>query len=172
MKLKKPCELISPLRCTNKINNINMKPSIFLKSAFFSALFFFVLTVLSCNCDGSILTAHTWVLEKYGPKGSLLDAIDPATTTPPGLGEVTLLFSNNQVSGKDGCNAYNGQYSLNNCTLGVTGLQVTLMHCGQPIMAQAGAYSAILKDVKTFRWKNDRLELCTEDDRILIFRKK
>ncbi len=149
-----------------------MKPSFFLKTTFFSALFLFLITLLSCNCDGSILTAHTWVLEKYGPKGSLLDAIDPSTTTPPGLGEVTLLFSNNQVSGKDGCNAYNGIYSLNNCNLSITGLQATLMFCGQPIMAQAGAYSGILKDVKTFRWKNGRLRLCSADDRVLIFRKK
>ncbi|GJM35500.1 MAG: hypothetical protein DHS20C18_45010 [Saprospiraceae bacterium] len=127
---------------------------------------------MACNCDPATLVNNTWVLTDYGPENATIPALDPAAATPPGNGVVTLSFNGNKVNGKDGCNTYFGVFSQSGCSFSVDSINTTLILCQQDIMTQANAYMTILQAAETFSTKNDKLKLCTGDDRVLIYRKQ
>ena len=127
-------------------------------------------TLASCACDAPTMVSNTWVLEKYGPKNALTPVLDPAPA--PGSGVITLSFDGTNVNGSDGCNNYFGSYTQSDCDLSVGNLNTTLIACSPGIMSQASAYTTILRAVTTFRTKTNQLKLCTDDGRLLIFKKQ
>jgi heat shock protein HslJ len=147
-----------------------MKLSNFLKPVFYFISISALLTIAACDCDDATLVTTTWVLTDYGPKNATVPVLDPAP--PPGTGEITLSFSGINVNGKDGCNFYFSVYSQNGCAFSVGNINTTLIACSPEIMTQASTYLDILKAVGTFRTSNNKLKLCTGDDRVLIFRKQ
>ena len=125
----------------------------------------------ACNCDRSKLVSNTWVLTDYGPKDATVAVLEPSPTFP-GTGEITLSFSGNNVNGKDGCNSYFDVFSQSACAFSVDSLKSTLIACSPEIMTQASTYLGILNSVEKFNTANNKLKLCTADDRILIYRKQ
>jgi len=148
-----------------------MKKSVLSNLFFWVISIFALLTIAACHCDESVLVSNTWVLEKYGPEDVLVDVLHPGAP-PPGSGIITLGFDGDQVKGSDGCNSYFGPFSQSGCDFSPGTLSSTLILCFDDIKTQEDAYMDILGDVKTFSTKNGQLKLCTDDNRVLIYRKE
>lgn len=73
---------------------------------------------------------------------------------------VTLSFTDGNLGGNDGCNSYGGSYASDGATLSV-GEEIisTMMACEQPIMDQASAFIAALKQTASFTIEGEQLAL-------------
>jgi hypothetical protein len=154
-----------------------MKISILFKIVFYLFFFPIIFIIAGCNCDSQTLRYNTWILTHYGPKSNPIPVLDPLTTTPPGLGDITLRFIGwNDIKGSDGCNIgcndYFAGFSSSLCGCSVNNLEFRVGSCSQDVNIQASSYLDILEDVKTYGTRNGNLKLYTSDDRILIFGKK
>ena len=69
------------------------------------------------------------------------------------------------VSGKSGCNTYNGPYTVNGNQIKIGPLASTMMACGDPpgIMEQEQQFLAALGTAATYQIENNVLELRTAD---------
>ena len=69
------------------------------------------------------------------------------------------------VSGKSGCNTYNGPYTVNGNQIKIGPLASTMMACGDPagIMDQEQQYLTALGTAATYQIENNVLELRTSD---------
>ncbi len=86
-----------------------------------------------------------WSLQAYGTPGKRVLVLAGTQVTAQFIGE------GGRVAGTAGCNAYFGEYSVENCTLHI-GEQIatTKMSCAAPIIQQEQNYLALLKQAGTF----------------------
>ncbi len=129
-----------------------------------------------CNCDLPRLTAHNWVLEKYGPESA------PVNVIPGASPEIMLILdNNNRFSGNDGCNQFNGKYyciskiSLTNekCNIQFDSMISTAIACLDPnINKQATAIQDLLQKAGIYEVSDVSLVLRTGDKQVLIYRKQ
>lgn len=99
-----------------------------------------------------------------GPPDALADTSWSLQTLngQPVLAEpaVTLTFADGQVGGTDGCNSFSASYTVNGEKITVDSNMVsTMMACADPIMQQAGAYTAALMQAATFKIDGQTLTL-------------
>lgn len=94
--------------------------------------------------DSPDLDGTNWELTGYG---------DPDNLTPPVDGsQITLEFTDGQVSGNASCNSYSGSYTLDGSRLTIGELATTLMAClDDDIMAQEAAYTNLLTTAGAFQ---------------------
>jgi heat shock protein HslJ len=109
-----------------------------------------------------------WSLISYADRKGNQVAVLPDT-------EITILFTQNQVNGKTGCNRFFGIYQLREQRLTLIEAGITELFCMEPdgIMEQENTYVATLASVASFSIVNKRLQLIDEQGRtILIFRRR
>lgn len=80
---------------------------------------------------------------------------------------VTVNFSADRVSGSDGCNRFNGAYTLDGMNLTFGPLAGTLMACPEPIMQQADSFQKALANAKSFKVGEGQLTLLDADNKEL-----
>lgn len=107
--------------------------------------------VLAACAKGAALPSGTWNLVSLN--GS---AVIPDT-------ELTIEFSDGQVAGSSGCNAFGGAYTQNGSDLQFGEMATTLMAClDTGVMEQESAYLAALQAVTTFSADENSLTLSGE----------
>lgn len=70
---------------------------------------------------------------------------------------ITLLFQDDRISGKSGCNRYFADYKINGNDVTVGKAASTMMACPEPIMKQERDYLDQLSQVKSYAIKNEAL---------------
>lgn len=93
------------------------------------------------------LDGTVWVLSTLGDAPAL-----------PGT-EVTLSLEGGAMSGTDGCNRYRGNYTAEGGSFTAGAMATTMMACPEPVMAQAAAYSAALREATGFAVDGGHLAL-------------
>jgi heat shock protein HslJ len=109
------------------------------------------------------LEGNNWTLIEYQT------AAGQRQQVPAGM-EVTVVFKNNQVSGKAACNNYNGSYSVSgqNLTFGL--LSTTMMACPPAVMTVEAQYLQNMAAVKTYTIAGSTLTLHnTAGETILVY---
>jgi len=82
---------------------------------------------------------------------------------------VTAVFSaDGKLSGNDGCNNYNGTYTLDGDKITIGPIATTRMACEQAIMDQETAYLNALAKAATYTLGKDSLELRDVDGALLV----
>lgn len=73
--------------------------------------------------------------------------------------EITLSFSDGQVSGNSGCNSFGGSYTVKGDKIQFSQLASTMMACMEPegIMEQEQIILQYLNQAKTYRFEDGRL---------------
>ncbi len=109
------------------------------------------LTLAACAPANS-LDGTVWVLAELGGEPALDDTL------------VTLIISEDEIGGIDGCNHYSAEAEVGHGTFVLTSpITSTLMACEQPIMDQANAFSVALTEAAAYRIQNDQLVLLNAD---------
>jgi len=109
------------------------------------------------------LTGTNWLLE------SLVDG--DAVSSPLDGGEIDLVLEEGgRLTGTDGCNAFNGEYTLEGGTLGVGPLAQTRKLCEPDVMTQADHITTVLGTDVTFSIDGDQLTLTGADALGLVYR--
>lgn len=103
------------------------------------------------------LAGTAWKLVTLNGEPALADA------------EVTLSFTEAEVSGNAGCNSYSGGYSLDGSTLAFTPLISTMMACEGPLMDQESAFFAALQASESVSVEDGQLTLSAADGQSLVF---
>ncbi|HSQ26791.1 MAG TPA: META domain-containing protein [Anaerolineales bacterium] len=134
------------------------------------ALGFMLLSILLVACSGSAnpgtsageaaLTDTTWKL-------FAIDKRKPIEAP----NEITLTFSDGQVSGNSGCNSFGGSYSVNGDNIQFSQLASTMMACMEPegIMEQEQIILQYLNQAKTYRFEDGRLVIVVSDQETLTY---
>jgi heat shock protein HslJ len=92
------------------------------------------------------------------------------TVTAPPTPTITLNFdSNGRVGGSDGCNQYQGSYTISGSAFKISGdLMGTMMACPDDIETRAGNYREALSRAATFELENSQLRLSDAAGRLLV----
>lgn len=134
------------------------------------ALSFMILAILLAACSGSAnpvppsgeaaLADTTWKL-------FAIDKRKPVEAP----NEITLTFSDGQVSGNSGCNSFGGSYSVNGDKIQFSQLASTMMACMEPegIMEQEQVILQYLNQVQTYRFEDGKLVLVVSDQETLTY---
>jgi heat shock protein HslJ len=112
------------------------------------------------------LDTTTWVLHRYGERGSLAPVL-------PGT-EVTLIVDRQQgrLAGNAGCNSYFAGIRVDGARLAVSDVGATKKFCGQPdgVMHQETRYLETLRTAERYRIRGNRLRIIAARDHLLVFR--
>jgi len=83
---------------------------------------------------------------------------------------ITLLFSEDTISGSGGCNHYEGSYEISGDSLVLTDLFWTEMGCMEPagILEQETDYLLTLNEGGKLQWVDDRLEFHNKSGEITL----
>lgn len=85
----------------------------------------------------------------------------------PGV-QVTLNFEKDTFNGSDGCNQYNGSYTVDGEKISVAeNIAATMMACEEPIMAQSSAYIAALRQAAVYKVTDQQLILLDANSKTL-----
>lgn len=80
---------------------------------------------------------------------------------------VTLQFEDGRVSGSDGCNRFSGGYTVAGSALEISPqMATTMMACEPHVSEQAQAFVSALKNTRSRRTQDGRLELLAADGRL------
>jgi len=104
-----------------------------------------------------------WMLE------SLVDG-DAVSSVIADMEIDLLLEGGGAISGTDGCNRFNGTYTLDGDSLEVGPLAQTRMACSEEINAQAALIVSVLSQPTTVTISGDSLELTAADGSGLVYR--
>jgi heat shock protein HslJ len=82
--------------------------------------------------------------------------------------QVTLNFANDRFNGTDGCNQYNGSYTVagEKITVGEN-IAATMMACEEPVAKQAAAYIVALRQAAVYKITGQQLTLLDADSKAL-----
>jgi heat shock protein HslJ len=115
---------------------------------------------------------------RYDQPASLLGANWVATMINNGRGgvaslvagsEVTALFNAmGQITGKGGCNNYNGPFTTSGSTIKIGPVASTMMACAEDVLAQEMAYFKALENSATYTIQGDKLELRAADGALQV----
>ncbi|MBC7870379.1 MAG: META domain-containing protein [Chitinophagaceae bacterium] len=108
------------------------------------------------NADATLggLAGVTWTLLTYG--GS--DAPQPVIVEAP----ITVVFTEEGMSGSGGCNSYGGIFQYDNNNLTFSDIFSTQIACAEPILAQEMAYFSALSTARTYEIIDDQLQIFYE----------
>ena len=85
----------------------------------------------------------------------------------PGV-QVTLNFEKDTFNGSDGCNQYNGSYTVDGEKISVAeNIAATMMACEEPIMAQSSTYIAALRQAAVYKVTDQQLILLDANSKTL-----
>jgi heat shock protein HslJ len=73
-----------------------------------------------------------------------------------------------QISGKGGCNNYNGPFTTQDKTIKIGPVASTMMACEEAVMAQEMAYFKALENSATYEIRGDKLELRSADGALQV----
>jgi heat shock protein HslJ len=114
---------------------------------FLFAMSFFAL--VGCSAAGSSLDGTQWRLTEW-----TLSSLNPADFN------ITAKFTNGEVAGSSGVNAYSGPYRLGPGSAFSLGQAAgTLMAGSEPAMRAEAAYLTLLAQAKSYKVTNGRLTL-------------
>lgn len=117
----------------------------------------------SASSDTQPLQGTSWVLDQLNGNELIPDS------------EITLQFSEDEISGSAGCNTYNAEYEAgSDGSLSIPEVARTAMDCPSPegILDQEAAYLEALWTAATYQITNDKLEIRNGEDTVtLIFSK-
>jgi heat shock protein HslJ len=83
--------------------------------------------------------------------------------------EVNAMFkTNGQISGKGGCNNYNGPFTTEGATIKIGPVASTMMACAEDVMAQELAFFNALQNSATYTIQGDKLELRAADGALQV----
>jgi heat shock protein HslJ len=101
------------------------------------------------TAESDALAGTSWTLLEMNGQAAITDTI------------VTLNFSTDgRISGSDGCNSYNGTYTVAGDSLTFPQpIATTLMACPEPIMSQASAYQQVLSQTTLYKTGEGQLKL-------------
>jgi heat shock protein HslJ len=117
---------------------------------------------------GSIAATTTVSLEGTPWKMvSYLDSKGQTIQALPGS-EVTAMFQDGKVAGKDGCNQYAGTYKVTGNVLTVKLGPSTLMACDPKIMDQAQGYAAALSSSATYQITGKQLQITNGGGKVAV----
>jgi heat shock protein HslJ len=148
------------LKITNPINKTVLILSIFI-------------AISSLQCNREKLLYQSWILEQYGPEGTLVNVTFPSSGDTPVKKEIKLnLAENGKFSGNDGCNSLMGNFtSGKGRKIQFSHITSTLMMCRQEVMSQSRAMMSIFKNVSKYKVTDTSLLLLTENKEMLKYRK-
>lgn len=108
------------------------------------------------NTDPTLggLAGVTWTLLTYS--GS--DAPQPVIVEAP----ITVVFTEEGMSGSGGCNSYGGIFQYDNNNLTFSDIFSTQIACAEPILAQEMAYFLALSTARTYEIIDDQLQIFYE----------
>jgi heat shock protein HslJ len=107
-----------------------------------------VLVVLVACTAANPLDNSSWVLVSLADR-----PLAPETT-------ITMDLEDGRIHGTDGCNRYNGAYTIRGDRWSVgKEIATTLMACPEPIMEQAQAYMAALAEASRYKLDGEQLTL-------------
>ena len=93
-------------------------------------------------------------------------------STPANPAKITLRVDGDEVSGQTGCNTYSGTWMRSQGTLEVGDTKFTVDKCFAPqVTLKANKYRSILPHVTTLTSDGETMELTTDDNRSLFFKK-
>ena len=107
-----------------------------------------------------------WELKAYGYEETLQDVLNETF--------VTVFFDeeNATVSGSGGCNNYTADYTIEADKLSVSAFSSTEMYCQfEGIMQQEEAFFMLLSEAVNYHYPDERLQIKSEDDQMLILEK-
>lgn len=81
---------------------------------------------------------------------------------------ITLLFQDDRISGKSGCNRYFADYKVNGNDVTVGKTASTMMACPEPIMKQERDYLEQLSQVKSYAIENEALHLRNDTGEVVL----
>ncbi|MRG97150.1 META domain-containing protein [Polyangium spumosum] len=84
--------------------------------------------------------------------------------------EISARFSGGTVSGRAGCNAYNGSYEAGGGVVTIPGVGLTRMRCFSPrgVMEQEQSYVRALQEARTYFLQRNRLFFRNSDGAVVI----
>jgi heat shock protein HslJ len=117
---------------------------------------------------GTIAATTTVSLE--GTPWKMVSYLDSKGQTVPALPntEVTAMFQDGKVAGKDGCNQYTGTYKATGNVLTVKLGASTMMACEPKIMDQAQGYTAALSSSATYQITGKQLQITNGGGKVAV----
>jgi heat shock protein HslJ len=102
------------------------------------------------------LTGRTWNVTGFnnGRQG----VVSPIISSP-----ITLSFADGRVSGRTGCNTFNGSYTQQGNTIRIGTIAATRMMCAQDVMAQEREFLKALESAVRWDVQGDRLDMHRAD---------
>jgi len=98
---------------------------------------------------------------------SYLDSKGQTVQALPGT-EVTAMFQDGRVAGKDGCNQYAGAYKVTGNVLTIKLGPSTMMACEPQIMTQAQGYAAALSSSATYQITGKQLKITNGGGKVAV----
>jgi heat shock protein HslJ len=84
--------------------------------------------------------------------------------------ELTIRFSDGQISGSSGCNSFGGSYKISRQKLTTSSMVSTMMACVDPgLMDQEQAFLGYLQDSPSFKLSAGQLQIIRSDGKVLTF---
>lgn len=120
--------------------------------------------VLPAVEPGLPLQGTNWLLSSY------FDGVGAMRAVIEGS-EVTAVFgADNKLSGKAGCNTYNGDYTASGTSLSIGAVTATNIACGDPpgIMEQEQTYINLLSTAATYTTTSDSLEIRNSQGQLIL----
>jgi heat shock protein HslJ len=117
---------------------------------------------------GSVAATTTVTLE--GTQWQMVSYLDSKGQTVPALPnvEVTAMFQDGKVAGRDGCNQYAGTYKADGNLLTIRLGPSTMMACDPKIMEQAQGYLAALSSSATFQITGKQLLITNGGGKVAV----
>src|SRR5215813_6808186 len=102
------------------------------------------------------LTGRTWNVTGYNNGRQAV--VSPIVGSP-----ISLSFAEGRVSGRTGCNNFNGPYTLQGNTIKIGPLAATRMMCAQDVMAQEREFLKALESAVRWNVQGNRLDMHRAD---------
>ena len=112
-----------------------------------SILFLCPLLAMTATKPPESLDGSAWLLAELPPESLLEDVT------------ATLAFEDGDVAGTDGCNRFRGSYEFSDGKIRIGKLASTMMACPEPVMRQAGTFTAALERARRATLEDDSLVL-------------
>jgi heat shock protein HslJ len=118
----------------------------------------------ACQKVGSPIEDYQWVLLRYGEPGNMKTALADAPATAFFDSEAKT------VTGSTGCNAYDGQYTVDGLSVSISGpIGVTEMWCGDEQGEQERLFLNALQAAESFEMDHGNLHI-RSGNTMLIFK--
>lgn len=122
---------------------------------------FGALALTACSARSGSLEGALWQMTAFrNAEGEMVESLPEVKSTAQ--------FEDGTVSGKGGCNRYNGTYQVDGNEISFGPMMSTMMACPDPVMAQEGGYLAALGMVSTFKIDGENLSLYDKTGEVVL----